>query len=59
MGHVKIRIKILNFKKANLQYFKELTDGIPWETALRGEGTEQSWQLYYDIFLRMQELLSY
>ncbi|KAK4806794.1 hypothetical protein QYF61_005590 [Mycteria americana] len=57
MGQVKSRVRTLNFRKANIQLFKELVDGTPWETALRDKGAEESWQLFKDIFLRTQELL--
>ncbi|KFZ48070.1 hypothetical protein N321_02745, partial [Antrostomus carolinensis] len=46
----------LNFRRANFQLFKELLDGIPWETVLMDIGTEQSWQVFKDTFLRAQEL---
>ncbi|GAB0179484.1 hypothetical protein GRJ2_000413700 [Grus japonensis] len=43
MGQIKNRVRMLNCRKANFQLFKELVDGTPWETAVRGEGAEQSW----------------
>ena len=57
MGQVNCKVKTLNFRRANFQLFKELMDGTPRETALRGKGAEQSWQLFKDIFLRVQEVL--
>ncbi|KFW72584.1 hypothetical protein AS28_04447, partial [Pygoscelis adeliae] len=56
MGQEKRRVRTLNFRRANLQFFKQLEDGIPWETALRDKGGGHSWQLFKDIFLRAQEL---
>jgi len=41
---------------ANFQLFKELVNRTPWETALRDEGAEQSWQIFKDAFHRAQEL---
>ncbi|KFW09685.1 hypothetical protein N327_13834, partial [Fulmarus glacialis] len=56
IGQVKRRVRTLNFRRANFQLFKELVDGAPWETALRDKGAQQSWQLFKDIILSMQEL---
>lgn len=36
--------------------FNELINRIPWETALRDQGAEQSWQIFQDAFYREQEL---
>ncbi|KFQ60214.1 hypothetical protein N334_01909, partial [Pelecanus crispus] len=55
-GQVKSKARTLNFKRANFQLFKKLVGGTPWETAFRYKGAEQSWQLFKDIFLRLQEL---
>lgn len=44
------------FTRANLQMFKKLVDVTPWETALRNQAIEQSWQLIKDIFLKEQLL---
>ncbi|KFQ75677.1 hypothetical protein N337_11763, partial [Phoenicopterus ruber ruber] len=49
-------VRTLNFRKANLQLFKELVNRTPWETALRDKGAEQSWQLFKEAFHRVQEL---
>lgn len=38
------------------QLFKELFNRTPCETALRVEGTDQSWQTFKDAFCRVQEL---
>ncbi|KFV09259.1 hypothetical protein N339_03103, partial [Pterocles gutturalis] len=56
IGLAKSRVRTLNFRRANFQLFKELLDGIPWETVLKGIGAEQSWQLFKDTLLRAQEL---
>ena len=52
----KSRVRTLNSRRANFWLLKELLDGIPWETVLRGMGTEQSWQLFKDTLLRAQQL---
>ncbi|KFR01231.1 hypothetical protein N306_09969, partial [Opisthocomus hoazin] len=48
-------VKTLNFRKANFQLFKEIVRRTPWETILRDRGTEQSWQVFKDVFQRAQE----
>lgn len=35
MGQMKSRVRILNFRSTSFQLFKELVDGIPWETVLK------------------------
>lgn len=52
-GQVKCKDSTLNFVSMNLQLFKASVDGIPWETALRFKGEEQSFE---DVFLISQEL---
>lgn len=47
---------ILNFGTANFQLLKELVNEIPWEIVIRDKGTDQSWQLFKDTLLRVQEL---
>jgi len=38
-SQAKSKVSTLNFRKANLQLFKELVNESPWETALRDMGT--------------------
>jgi len=47
---MKCIVRTLNPGKANLQLFKGLVDGTPWETALRDKGVEETWQLFEDFF---------
>ncbi|KFR04113.1 hypothetical protein Y956_00814, partial [Nipponia nippon] len=56
IGLAKSKVRTLNFRKVNFQRFKHLVDEIPWEIVLKDKGTEQSWQLFKDTFLRAQEL---
>ncbi|KAK4821784.1 hypothetical protein QYF61_002200 [Mycteria americana] len=56
MGQAMSKVRTLNFRKANFQMFKELVNRIPWETALRDKGAEQSWQIFKDTFHRVEEL---
>jgi len=55
-GLAKSRARALCFRRANLRLLKELLSEIPWETVLKGMGTEQSWQLFKDTLLSMQHL---
>ena len=55
-GLAKSRARTLCFRRAKFQLLKELLRGIPWETVLKGMGTEQSWQLFKDTLLRVQQL---
>jgi len=48
----KSRVRTQNLRRANFRLFKELLDEILWETILRDLGSEQSWQLFKDSFLR-------
>lgn len=52
MGHVKSRVSMQYFRKANFLLFEAAMDETPWETALRDNEAEQSCQLFKDIFLR-------
>ena len=45
-GLAKSRVRTLNFRRVKFWLLKELLSGIPWETVLKGMGTEQSWQLF-------------
>jgi len=49
-------VRTLNFRSAKFQLFKEIVRRTPWETVLRDTGTEQSWQVFKDVFQRAQEL---
>jgi len=52
MGITKSIVRTLNFRRANFQLFKEIIRRTPWETVLRDRGTEQSWQVFKDVFHR-------
>ncbi|KFP18135.1 hypothetical protein Z169_02708, partial [Egretta garzetta] len=55
-GIAKSIIRTLNFRKANLQLFKDIVRRTPWEMVLRDRGTEQSWQIFKDVIHRVQDL---
>jgi len=42
MGQVKSKVRMLSFRKAKFQLFMGLVNQIPWETAVRDKGAEQS-----------------
>ena len=46
----------MNKKKVNFQFFRVLVNKTPWETVLTGKAAEQSWQIFKEAFLRVQEL---
>lgn len=50
VGQVRSKVRPLNFRKANFQFFKELVNRVPWETALRDTGAELSWQIFTEVF---------
>jgi len=50
MGKVRSIVRTLNFRKANIQLFKELVRRTPWETVLRDKAAEQSRQIFKDAF---------
>lgn len=56
MGQARSKVKPLNFRKAKFQLFKEVVNRVPWETALRDTGAELSWQIFTEVFHRVQEL---
>jgi len=48
----KSKIRTLNFRKDEFQFFRKLGSQTPWETVLMGKGAEQSWQIFKEAFLR-------
>lgn len=55
-GQVKSRVGTLKLRRANFQLFRALVHGIPWEIALRGKGANDSWEIFKNIILRVQDL---
>ena len=54
-GPAKSKVRTLNFRRAHLRLFKGLLGEILWEAVLRDKGVEQSWQLFKDSFVRVQD----
>lgn len=55
-GQVGCKVRLLKFRKADFHLFREIVSGILWETALGDKGAEQSWQIFKEVFCRVQEL---
>lgn len=53
---VKTEVRTLNFRKGELQTFKEFVSRTPWETALRDKAAEQIWQIFKIAFYTVQEV---
>jgi len=50
-----IRIKTLDFRRANFGPFKELLEGIPWVRVLEGKGVQECQSLLKHHFLHAQD----
>jgi len=50
-----IRIKLLDFRRANLGLFKGLLGGLPWVRALDGKEVQERWSLFKHHFLHAQD----
>lgn len=57
MGEARSQVTPLKFRKADFQLFRDIISGIPREIALKGKAVEQSWQIFKEVFHRMQELM--
>lgn len=42
------KVETLDFWIAEFSLFKKLVGWIPWETALKGKGADESWQVCLD-----------
>lgn len=49
-------MRLLNFRKADFQLFREIVSGLSCKTAQRSQGVEQSWQISEEVFHRAEEL---
>jgi len=45
----------LDFRRANFSLFKDLLGGIPWVRTLEGKGVQESWSLFQQYFLCVQD----
>lgn len=46
----------LSVKETDIQLFREIVTGIPWETALWDKGVEQRWQIFKEVGVGYQYL---
>jgi len=56
IGQAKSKIRKPVFRKTNFQFFRESVNKTPWESALKDEAAEQSWQILKEAVLMAQEL---
>ena len=56
MTQAKSKIRTLNFRKADFQLFRKLINRTSWKNVLMGKGAEQSWHIFKEAFLSLQEL---
>lgn len=40
IGQVRNKVRLLKFRKARFQLFREVVSGVPWESALGDKGAE-------------------
>lgn len=55
MGQVGSEVTPPKFRKTDCQLFREIISGIPREIVLGNKAVEQSWQIFKEVFHRMQE----
>lgn len=55
-GQVKSKVKKTNIRKADFLMFTSLVHAILWETVFRDKGVNESWDIFWDIILMVQEL---
>ena len=46
---------ILNFQRADLDLFRMLVAGVPWESLVKGKGVQEAWTLLKMEILKAQE----
>jgi len=49
------KLTILNFRRADFGLLRDLLGRIPWDKALEGRGTQESWSVFKDHLLQAQE----
>ncbi|KFW65086.1 hypothetical protein AS28_14346, partial [Pygoscelis adeliae] len=48
-------ITTLDFRRENFGLFKDLLGRVPWDKALKGRGTQETWLIFKDHLLQTQE----
>ena len=49
------KLTTLDFTRADFGLFRDLLGRIPWDKALEGIGTQESWLIFKDHLLQAQE----
>ncbi|PKU41129.1 glycerol kinase [Limosa lapponica baueri] len=49
------KLTTLGFRRADLGLFRDLLGRVPWDKALKGRGTQESWLISKDHLLQAQE----
>ncbi|GAB0206090.1 hypothetical protein GRJ2_003074600 [Grus japonensis] len=49
------KLTTLDFRRADFGLFRDLLGRIPWDKALEGRGTQESWLVFMDHLLQAQE----
>ena len=49
------KLATLDSRRAEFGLFRDLLGRIPWDTALEGRGAQESWLIFRDHLLQVQE----
>jgi len=49
------KVATLDFRRADLEFFRELLGKVTWEKALEGRGAQESWLVFKDHLLQAQK----
>ena len=50
------RTATLDFRRADFNLFKTMVEKVPWEVVLEGMGTQEVWEYFKEVILKVQEL---
>ena len=51
------RTATLDFWKADFNLFRTMVERVPWEVVLKGMGTQEGWEYFKEVILKVQELI--
>lgn len=49
------KLATLNFRRAEMALFRDVTGRVPWDKALEGRGAQESWLIFKDHILQAQD----
>lgn len=49
------KLAALNFRRAEMTLFRDVTGRVPWDKALEGRGAQESWLIFKDHILQAQD----